>query len=94
MEELRKYEFIDAINALPFVQAVWIYGSRARGDYDERSDIDMAVVCKEGTNQSDWAEVEKIVEHKDTLLQVDLVRFDSLSEGKFKERIMQEKKVW
>ena len=94
MEELRKYGFIDAIKVLPFVQAVWIYGSRARGDYEERSDIDMAVVCKEGTNWLDWSKIEEIVEHKDTLLQVDLVRFDMLSEGKFKERIVQEKRVW
>lgn len=94
MEVLRKYKFLNQIKALPFVKEVWIYGSRARGDNEERSDIDLAIVCKEGTTQDQWREIEDIVENRDTLLMVDLVRFDTMKEGKFKDRILQEKKVW
>lgn len=94
MEVLRKYKFLNQIKALSFVKEVWIYGSRARGDNEERSDIDLAIVCKEGTTQDQWREIEDIVENRDTLLMVDLVRFDTMKEGKFKDRILQEKKVW
>ncbi len=43
LEELKKYEFIGKIKSLPFVKELWLYGSRARGDNKDKSDIDLAV---------------------------------------------------
>jgi len=90
MSQLKKYKFIEQLKSLPFVEEVWLYGSRSRKDNIERSDIDLAIVCPKATD-NDWLEIQKIIEEADTLLEIDYVRFDKLKEGKFKERIKQEK---
>ena len=43
--DLQRYSFIDDLRALPQVGAVYLYGSRARGDHAPRADIDLAVAC-------------------------------------------------
>lgn len=73
--ELSKYHFIQKIKRLPFVEKVILYGSRARGDYASRSDIDLAIVCP-NADVRQWAEVLEIIEKADTLLMIDCVRFD------------------
>lgn len=77
---MKKYQFIKDIAKLPFVEEIWLYGSRARGDNQERSDIDIAIVCKNATN-TDWHNVVEITENADTLLKIDCVRFDILSDS-------------
>ncbi len=90
--ELR-YRFISRLAALPFVEAVWLYGSRARGDNGRRSDIDLAVVCPRAS-AADWQRVLDIIEDADTLLGVDCVRFDALpKDGSLKKQIAEEKVV-
>ena len=93
MERLKQYKFIEQIKALPFVEELWLFGSRARGDNKEKSDIDLAVVCKENTKNSDWLDVCDIIDDADTLLSIDFVRFDTLKESEFKNRILKEKVV-
>jgi len=93
MKRVKQYKFIEKLKALPFVEELWLFGSRARGDNKERSDIDLAIVCKENTTSNDWLTVYDIIEDADTLLNIDLVRFDILSEGKFKDRILNEKVI-
>jgi len=90
MDKLKKYKFIEQLKSLPFVDEVWLYGSRARGDNEERSDIDLAIVCPKATDKN-WYSLLDIIENADTLLKIDCVRFDKLSESKFKKRIKQEK---
>lgn len=75
----RRYRFIDWIAARPFVDRIVLYGSRARGDHHERSDIDLAIECPRAT-PAEWFELLELVdEHADTLLAVDLVRLDDLA---------------
>ena len=62
-----------------------MFGSRARGDNEDKSDIDLAIVCKENTTDFDWNKIIDIIENRDTLLMVDFVRFDKLNNGKFKD---------
>jgi predicted nucleotidyltransferase len=42
---LAHYAFIDRLQALPFIEAIYLFGSRARGTERERADIDLAIVC-------------------------------------------------
>jgi len=51
--QLNDYLFLQKIAALPFVDAIYLFGSRARGDHRERSDIDLAVFCR-AANENDW----------------------------------------
>jgi len=84
------YKFISEIKELPFVKAVYLYGSRARGDNVPRSDIDLAVDCG-GASYADWHKVMDIVEEADTLLEVDCVRLDDLSDSSLKKAIERDK---
>ena len=61
----------------PFVDKVILFGSRARGDHDEHSDIDLAVFCNDASDD-EWLEVLDCLreDRTDTLLKVDCVRFD------------------
>ena len=91
--DLKKYNFIEKIKKLDFVKEVWLFGSRARGDNEDKSDIDLAIVCEENTTDFDWNKIIDIIENRDTLLMVDFVRFDKLNNGKFKDNILKDKKV-
>ena len=73
---LPQYSFIDRLTALPFVEAIYLLGSRARGTQRERSDIDLAIVCPMA-GVRDWQTVLDIVEDADTLLHVDCMRLDA-----------------
>ena len=73
---LPNYAFIDRLKALPFVEAIYLFGSRARGTHRERSDIDFAIVCPMA-GVREWQAILDIVDDADTLLHVDCVRLDA-----------------
>ena len=77
---MTKHQFIKHISRLPFVQEVWLYGSRARGDNAARSDFDIAITCKGATN-AEWQSIMTIVDNASTLLKIDCIRFDTLNEN-------------
>lgn len=72
------YDFVSQLAALPFVEAIWLFGSRARGDHRERSDIDLAIECP-GACEAQWQQVLAIIDEADTLLPIDCVRLDEES---------------
>lgn len=72
------YQFIEKIKSLPFVEGVYLFGSRARGDNRSRSDIDLAISCPKAT-KGDWKKVQNIIEDADTLLEVDYVRIEDVN---------------
>jgi predicted nucleotidyltransferase len=60
----------------PAVQRVWLFGSRARGDNFERSDIDLAVEAP-GIDRYEWLKITLDFEDEaPTLLSIDLVRLE------------------
>lgn len=70
------------------LRKVILFGSRARGDFKERSDIDLAV---SGGNISGFALA--VDEETDTLLQYDVVNLDSLVDEALLENIEKDGKV-
>lgn len=77
---LAEYKFWDALTSLPHVQVIYLYGSRARGDWHERSDIDLAI--KYDDPDPFWRNaVHGIMEHSDAFLTYDIVDIDRLPEG-------------
>lgn len=83
---IEEYGFFQSIIAIPAVEAVYLYGSRARGDHDARSDLDLAVYCP-GIADAQWKEIERAAEEADTLLQVEVTRLDGLPPGTFRQEI-------
>src|SRR5262245_6190898 len=64
----------------PAVQRLWLFGSRARVNNCERSDIDLAVEAP-GIDPYDWLRIRlDFDEETPTLLLVDLVRLEDASE--------------
>lgn len=90
--EIAGYGFWQKLAGLSFVKAVYLFGSRARGDSRIRSDIDLAVDCPEASF-GQWQEVLDIVEDADTLLAIDVVRYDHLGDSVFRHKIDQNKVV-
>ena len=90
---LLSYHFLEKLKKLSFVEEIWLFGSRARGDYEERSDIDLAIVCPKATH-ADWLKVMKIVDEPDTLLKIDCIRFNDaeLTED-FCKNILKDKRI-
>ncbi len=77
---IKQYDFYDELRSLSFVEAIWLYGSRARQENNERSDIDLAILCPTAT-QADWLKIQEIINKADTLFRIDIVRFGSLKEN-------------
>ncbi len=76
---IKSLTFFKELIALPFIEQVILYGSRARSDALDRSDIDLAIVCPKASHK-DWAQVITIIDNADTLLKIDCVRLDTLSD--------------
>lgn len=79
-EDITKHRFFGELQDLPYVQKIVLYGSRARGDNRERSDIDIAIECPQASEKN-WLTILDIVANADTLLPIDCVRLDELSDS-------------
>ncbi len=79
MKTIQNYRFYKQLVALSFIKEIWLFGSRARGDNQDRADIDLAVLCPAATFQ-DWEVVQEIIDDADTLLKIDCVRLDKLDD--------------
>lgn len=89
---IQAYKFYKQLCDLEFIEKIYLYGSRARGDEREKSDIDLAILCPTAS-ETDWFQVLEIIEKADTLLEIDCVRYDTLSNLKFKNEIDLDKKA-
>jgi predicted nucleotidyltransferase len=75
--------------AHPAVERVWLFGSRARGDNFERSDIDLAIEAP-AMERYEWLKLSlDFEEEAPTLLCVDLVRIEEAPEH-LREQILEE----
>jgi predicted nucleotidyltransferase len=83
-----KYLFIKKLKDLAFVQKVILFGSRARGANQARSDIDLALICPGITTQQ-WHQVLEVVENADTLLEIDCLQFEKADDD-LKQRILKD----
>lgn len=88
-----EYNFLKSLAELPFVDQIILFGSRARGDNQDRSDIDLAIVCPQASD-NDWLHVVDIIENADSLLKIDCVRFDKIdNQSLIKKNILIEGKI-
>jgi len=89
---IRNYEFYYKLRTLPFVQAIWLYGSRAKGSSAAQSDIDIAIVCPQAS-QEEWLKIRNIIDNADTLFEIDCIHFDTLEDERLKQTILKEKQI-
>lgn len=77
--DLPAYQFIEKLKKISAIRRLILYGSRARKDNTARSDIDLAIECP-GISEHEWIHIVDIMEQADTLLTIDYLRFDTLSD--------------
>jgi predicted nucleotidyltransferase len=71
----------------PAVERVWLFGSRARGDNFERSDVDLAIAAP-AMAHDDWLRLKlDFADEAPTLLLIDLVRLEDVPE-QLREQIL------
>ena len=93
MKDIVDYAFLKQLKNLAFVDEIWLFGSRARGDCSPRSDIDLAILCND-EEESDWLKVIDIIENADSLLKIDCIKFDrNFLSDELIQNIMKDKKV-
>lgn len=73
-------ELTARLSCVPEVERIVLFGSRARGDAEPRSDIDLAVECPNASRVV-WNTIREQVLDARTLLFIDLVRHDRASEA-------------
>ena len=66
-----------------------LFGSRARGDFKESSDIDIAIEFL-NNNKDNFIKIQTRLEDLNTLYKFDIVDFNSLKEDKFKKEILKD----
>jgi len=77
--DISKYNFFSRLSKIPSVEAIYLYGSRARGTEDDRADVDLAIQCPNASDD-EWMQIEGIIENSDMLLKIDFVRLDKLKD--------------
>ncbi len=79
----------DIFSRFPTIQQVLLFGSRATGTARRASDIDLAIIAPK-MSPAEWADLYEQIEESPIIYRIDVVRFDTLPQGPFKERIIQE----
>jgi predicted nucleotidyltransferase len=92
MKDISHYRFFQSLTALPFIDAIYLYGSRARGDGDDWSDIDLAIYCPNATS-TQWDYVQQVLHTQEILVPIPATRYDTLIEVGFKAQIDKDKKI-
>lgn len=67
---------LERLRGFPEVRRVILFGSRAVGDADARSDLDLALSCP-GIDHRRWGEIVAAVEETPTLICIDLVHLET-----------------
>ena len=78
--QLNDHLFYKKIAALPFVDAIYLFGSTASGDHLDRSDLDIAILCP-NANERDWPSILQRFDDADTRLSIDCIRLDQESQN-------------
>ena len=87
------HALVQQLSELPFVERIILFGSRARGDAEARSDIDLAIQAS-GISILQWQQVLDLIFNAETLLGIDCVHYDQLNlSSPLKKRIDLEGKI-
>lgn len=88
-----KSEFLKELHAqilsFPGIEQVFIFGSRARGDYRKYSDVDLAIFGEQVSFETLGA-VRGFLEELPTIYRFDLVHFDKQTNEQLKASILKE----
>ena len=91
IDNIKNYKFYKNLINLNFIKEIWLFGSRARLDNQDRSDIDLAILLDNNSSINDWLKVKTIIDDADTLLKIDCIKLNDLKNSSdLKIAIMQQ----
>ncbi len=93
LDDLIKQKIINLLRALFPEVKIYLYGSRAKGTYHDRSDIDLAVDAGKKLQQSQMSEAKSVLDGLRMPYKIDFVDMNAIS-AEFKETILQEGVLW
>lgn len=73
---LEAHAFFQRLIALPYVDAVYLTGSRANGTAHPRANLNLAISSPRATHE-EWNTILVILEDADTLLHLEAIRLDA-----------------
>lgn len=95
LDDKSRQKIIDLCKAIAPAASIWLYGSRARGDFTDRSDVDIALESKkEPIDFFTIAELKDVIAASDIGYKVDVVDFNSISDRDFKENLSGSRVLW
>ncbi|MFA6180087.1 MAG: DEAD/DEAH box helicase family protein, partial [Candidatus Methylopumilus sp.] len=80
-------------DSTPNLDKVWIFGSRARGDYRQNSDIDLAIDA-ENMDPDSFLRLEKRLTNLGLLQTLDVVLWKTVRQSEFREEIERDRQLF
>ncbi len=80
LPEALALQIVERVRAAARPERIILFGSRARGDAEPRSDIDLAIAAATMT-RAEWLSVLEALETVDTLLPIQAVRLEEAPAG-------------
>ncbi len=80
-------------DTFPGIEAVWVYGSRARGSQRHESDIDLAVDA-EGMDGTQFLRLKNRIDDLELIYRLDVVHSQQVKNATFKQQIERDRKIF
>jgi len=93
LKEKYKEKIIAVLSALFPGAKIYLYGSRARGDHGERSDIDVAIDVGKELPRVDVGEARDMLAESNIPYRIDVVDLHGVSK-KMRENILRDGVLW
>src|SRR3990167_1525126 len=84
-------KIIDLCKAIIPDALIFLYGSRARGDYGERSDIDLALDAQRVIHYREMSELQEVLAAADMPYSFNIVDLNALKNDSYKKNVEKEK---
>jgi predicted nucleotidyltransferase len=89
-----KTKIINICKAIIPDAAIWLYGSRARADFSENSDIDLALEADRPISFFEISELKDTLRATNLSYSFDIVDINSIKDNNFENMIKKERILW
>lgn len=92
-KNIKEYGFFGELTANPLIEEIYLTGSRARGDCDRHSDIDLAIACPMAS-EADWEQIHYTARYNnEILLRVDALRLDTITDAGHRNFVLHKRQL-